>query len=98
MDIAAAIIAARTLSSVGGPLCAGWPNPVRATVAGAIESISAFFCASAGFVICADICRALMYAARSATAPSYISRDNDEICAITDAGVFTRGSRATLIG
>ena len=44
------------------------------------------------------IARARVYAARAATAPSYISRESALTCAIADAGVFTRGSSLTSSG
>ena len=76
--IAAAIIAALTLSNVGGPLGA-WrnPNPGLAprVAGGAIESICDFNAASLALVSRSDIARALTYAERSAAAPSYISRE-----------------------
>src|SRR6267142_221524 len=99
--IAAAIIAARTLSKVGGPVGA-WRNPNPGLVprvgGGAIESICDFNAASLALVSRSDIARAVTYAARSATAPSYISRERVATCAIADAGVFTRGSSTSLRG
>src|SRR6476469_2434049 len=99
--IAAAIIAASALTKVGGPLGAGRnPNAGLGPRAGggAIESICAFNGALPALVSRSDIARADTYAARSATAPSYISRESAATCAIADAGVLTRGSSTTVNG
>src|SRR4029077_9303901 len=64
----------------------------------AIESICDFNAASLALVSRSDIARAFTHAARSATAPSYISRERLATCAIADAGVFTRGSSTSLSG